>query len=254
VASTSGTITVTEDSIDVSNAVLSSISDNAAAVAAEAARAALAEVGLGDRIDDEVAARSAADIAETAARNAAIATEVADRTAADVAMQAELDAEEARALAAEVALQAAIDAEEARATTAEGIIADGLAAEIVRATAAETAATGAVTAEETRALAAEAALETALDEEVQRAQDAENAIMNLMNKGYYLYDGAAATSHTVAHNIGTRYCNVTVIDAATDEQIIPQSVVFEDSGTLTVTFNVALACKVVVMGLGIVQV
>jgi hypothetical protein len=72
-----------------------------------------------------------------------------------------------------------------------------------------------------------------------------------VTQGYFVYSGNAAQTHTVVHNIGSQYCNVTVIDSGTDEQIIPQSVVFDSTGQLTVTFNVALACKVVVMGLAV---
>jgi hypothetical protein len=65
---------------------------------------------------------------------------------------------------------------------------------------------------------------------------------------YFMYDGASATSHVVSHNLGQRYVNVTVIDAATNEQIIPQSVTFDSANQLTVTLNTALALKVVCMG------
>lgn len=67
-------------------------------------------------------------------------------------------------------------------------------------------------------------------------------------KIYHLYQGASATSHTVVHNIGQRYCNVTVIDDTTNEVVIPESITFDSTIQLTVTFNAALACKVVVMG------
>jgi hypothetical protein len=66
-----------------------------------------------------------------------------------------------------------------------------------------------------------------------------------------LYDAVttpnSATVHTINHNIGQKYCNVTVVDNA-DEVIIPQSIVFNSTTQLTVTFNVAITCKVVVMG------
>lgn len=67
-------------------------------------------------------------------------------------------------------------------------------------------------------------------------------------KIYFLYDGASATSHTVTHNLGVKYCNVTVVDASNDEVIIPQSITFTSTSALTVTFNTAVACKVIVMG------
>jgi hypothetical protein len=65
---------------------------------------------------------------------------------------------------------------------------------------------------------------------------------------YYLYNGAAATNHTVAHNLGQKYCNVTVVDAATDQVIVPQTITFNNANQLTVTLTSALAIKVVVMG------
>lgn len=65
---------------------------------------------------------------------------------------------------------------------------------------------------------------------------------------YFLYDGASATSHTVTHNLGQRYCNVTVVETATDEVVIPQSITFNSNNALTVTFTSAIACKVIVMG------
>lgn len=67
-------------------------------------------------------------------------------------------------------------------------------------------------------------------------------------KAYFLYDGASATSHSVVHNLGQKYCNVTVVDAS-DEVVIPQSITFNDANELTVTFNTAIAAKVVVMGI-----
>lgn len=65
---------------------------------------------------------------------------------------------------------------------------------------------------------------------------------------YYLFTGGtAATSFTVTHNLGQKYCNVTVVDS-TDEVVIPQSITFTDANNLTVTFNSAITCTVVVMG------
>jgi len=66
-------------------------------------------------------------------------------------------------------------------------------------------------------------------------------------KIYFLYSGSSSTVHTVTHNIGQQYCNVTVVDA-TDEVIIPESISFTDENELEVTFTSAIACKVVVMG------
>lgn len=67
-------------------------------------------------------------------------------------------------------------------------------------------------------------------------------------KAYFLYTGSSNTVHAVNHNLGQKYCNVTVVDGS-DEVVIPQSITFTDSGNLTVTFNTAIACKVIVMGI-----
>lgn len=66
-------------------------------------------------------------------------------------------------------------------------------------------------------------------------------------KIFHLHDEAvAATTWTVTHSIGQQYCNVTVI--VEDEVVIPQSITFSSTTALVVTFNTAVAGKVVVMG------
>ena len=65
---------------------------------------------------------------------------------------------------------------------------------------------------------------------------------------YYLHSaGSALTTHTVTHNLGQQYCNVTVVDE-TDNVVIPESIVFDTANQLTVTFTVAVQAKIVVMG------
>lgn len=67
--------------------------------------------------------------------------------------------------------------------------------------------------------------------------------------GFFLYtSGAAATSHTVTHNLGNKYATVTVIDD-TDFVIIPNTIKYDTINQLTVTFSVATSCKVAVSGL-----
>lgn len=66
-------------------------------------------------------------------------------------------------------------------------------------------------------------------------------------KTFHVYTGTSSTSHVVNHNIGQQYCNVTVVDD-TDEVVIPESITFNSSNQLTVTFTSAIACKVVVSG------
>lgn len=62
----------------------------------------------------------------------------------------------------------------------------------------------------------------------------------------FIYDGSvSAASHEVVHNIGSKYCNVTVVDSG-DNVIIPDSVSFDDANTLTVSFATAITCKVIV--------
>ena len=68
-------------------------------------------------------------------------------------------------------------------------------------------------------------------------------------KVYHLHTQASASnSWTVTHSIGARYCNVTVVDS-THNVVIPQSIVFDSTSQLTVTFNTAIQGYVVVMGI-----
>lgn len=86
-----------------------------------------------------------------------------------------------------------------------------------------------------------------LDTELDGVQIAVTDLETKLDASYFLYTGASATSHTVTHGIGQKFCNVTVVDSA-DEVIIPQSIKFDDANGLTVTFNTAIACKVICMG------
>jgi len=238
IASTSGTITVTEDSIDVAQSVLTSISDNADAVAAERDRAETAESGLSDRIDDEVTARTDAIAGEVTARTAAVTAE-ADR-----------------ATAREDQIAGDLAAEVTRATGAEGTLTTNLASEVTRATGVEAglrtdvnAATAAIAAETTRATGIEGGLRTDLTAETSARTTAVTGLTNRVNSMYFLYTSSGANvSHTVTHNIGQTYCNVTVVDTD-DNVVIPESIVFNSPTELTVTFNSAIDCRVVVMGL-----
>jgi hypothetical protein len=80
----------------------------------------------------------------------------------------------------------------------------------------------------------------------------DGAAAMIPRKIFHKYTGAASTSHVITHNLNQKHCVVTVIeDGATDEMIIPQSVVFDTVNQLTVTFNASLACIVVIMGLDV---
>ena len=72
---------------------------------------------------------------------------------------------------------------------------------------------------------------------------------NFVNqKVFHIHDQAsAATTWTVTHNLGQKYCNVVIVDDQ-DEVIIPESIKFDSTNSLTVTFNTAVAGKVVVAG------
>ena len=179
-------------------------------------------------------------IASISANGSAISSEAAARTAADTTLQGNIDAEATRAQAAETALGNSVTAETSRATTAEA----GLQA--------------AIDAEVTRAQGVEADLQSELDAEVVRATAAEGvlttdvaAINTKLGKIYFKYEAGSATpSHVVAHNLGQQFGVVTVIDSATKEVIIPQSIVFDSANQLTVTLNAALAITVVVVAVG----
>lgn len=246
VGNTDGSILVTADNIAVSAAVRTEITDNAAAIAAEETRATTAESGLDDRIDDEIAARTDADANEVTARNAAILVETNRATAAEAAIAADLEAEETRALAAEAAATTAVGNEVTRATAAEVALGGRIDTEVTDRTAADTALQGDIDDEVTRATAAEGVLTTAVA-----------AANTRIGKMYYLYQidnstpAAAAAVHTVTHNLGQSYCNVTVVDD-TNNVVIPESIVFNTPNQLTVSFNSAIACRVVVMGLAAV--
>lgn len=73
---------------------------------------------------------------------------------------------------------------------------------------------------------------------------------NFVNqKVFHIHDQAsAATTWTVTHNIGQKYCNVVIVDDL-DEVIIPESIKFDSANQLTVTFNTAVAGKVIVAGI-----
>lgn len=125
----------------------------------------------------------------------------------------------------------AITAEVARATAAEGVNAAAIIA-------GDTTNADAIAAEVTRATDAEAALATSIA-----------GLAAAQSGGYYLYTAAiAATTHVVTHAMGNQFANVTVVDAA-NQVVIPQSITFDDVNQLTVTFNTAITCKVVISGL-----
>jgi hypothetical protein len=69
----------------------------------------------------------------------------------------------------------------------------------------------------------------------------------LNRKVFHTEAKASATTWTVTHNLGQKFCNVTIADD-TDNVVIPQSIVFNTVNQLTVTFNTAIAGQVMVSG------
>ncbi len=82
--------------------------------------------------------------------------------------------------------------------------------------------------------------------------DAElKAINDRRATSWFLYNGTGSptlTTHVITHNIGQKYCNVTVTDALTDLQIQPLSIKFDTINQLTVTFSGPTTCMVAIYG------
>lgn len=79
--------------------------------------------------------------------------------------------------------------------------------------------------------------------------DAEiGSVSTKIDDGNYIYTaGAAATTHTITHGIGQQYVNVTVVDS-NDQVVIPDSITFDSTTQLTVSFLSSVTCKVVCQG------
>jgi hypothetical protein len=83
-----------------------------------------------------------------------------------------------------------------------------------------------------------AALTTALDTYPTETE------MNTKVAGlFFPIDSASATTHTITHNLGYRWPNVIVVDAATNKQITPDDVEFTTVNELVITLGVAAAIK-----------
>ncbi len=244
------TLELSANGVRVAASVVAELSAATAAVAAEttAREAAVAA---------EATARAAADTAETSARIAADDAEATARIAGDAAQAAALATEATARAAADSTLQANLDAETTARLAAGSAAADALAVEVTARTAADSALSASLLAETTNRQAADGTLQANLDAEAtaRAAADvsegsarvaADNALSARINGGYFLYDGStSASSHSVAHNIGTKYCQVLVVDSA-DKVIIPDAITFVDANNLTVDFISSITCKVVV--------
>lgn len=90
-----------------------------------------------------------------------------------------------------------------------------------------------------------------LDTAVSGINTSISGVNTRISAGQFVYDSTAtgtdtaSASHTVPHNIGTKYCQVTVVDES-DEVVLPDTITFVDGNSLTVTFAIAVKCKVIV--------
>lgn len=111
-----------------------------------------------------------------------------------------------------------------------------------------TAALEAVTKQQMEA--ADTVISDALADAVTAIDTKITSVVASLNKTYFEFDytnTGATAAISVVHNLGVKYCNVTVIDSD-DEVFIPQSIKFIDANTLEVTLNTDISGKVVVMG------
>lgn len=88
------------------------------------------------------------------------------------------------------------------------------------------------------------------DAAVKAVDDKVTALTTRLGKGTFVYDGSSSNdgTHVVTHNIGSKYVNVTVIEASTDEVIIPDSITYNTDNQLTVTLSQAIGIRVVCTG------
>lgn len=84
----------------------------------------------------------------------------------------------------------------------------------------------------------------------QLLQDAIDANGSKIDAGHFVYDGtaAASASHVVSHGFNNKYVQVSIVDDTTDEVLFPDSIVFTDADTVTVSFTQAITCRIIVTG------
>ena len=263
------TLTRSTLGVKVADATILRITTAENTIVAEGSTRAAADALLQSNLDTETTARQAADAALTAA----LAVEQTARLAGDASGAAAVAAEQTARIAADATLTSALATETTARTNADATLTTNLAAEVAARTSEDDLIwTEIVNIEDSiggnggdgslgttwssyagnyfnvesvvtpSIVAALKQIDTQVHTELVNTQDR-------ITKMYFLYDGGSSTTHVVAHNLGQKYCNVTVVETATDEVIIPQGIVFNTANQLTVTFNAGVACKVIVMGL-----
>ena len=243
--------------------------------AGSVANEAVTPATLHGYVDPEFAAdraRLTANESDIATNAADIVAEAGDRAAADVVLQDNIDAEEARAIAAEAVVQAAVDAEETRALAAEAGLSSDIAAEASARAAADTtlqsninaeaatraaddaALAGDITAEETRALAAEGVLQGNIDAEEARAIAAEGALdtrvtaVEARDEVFTFtasVDLVADTAYTVNHNLALSNKDSFTINTMHNGEQVSVQVTSVGVNSLTLTSAVGVTGLVV---------
>jgi hypothetical protein len=97
----------------------------------------------------------------------------------------------------------------------------------------------------------------AVDEALSAAITSSNSeFATQVGNSYYKYEAAnAGLTHIVTHTTGQKFNNVTVIDITDstsvtfDSVVIPESIKFNSTTELVVTFNEPVKCIIVVMGI-----
>jgi hypothetical protein len=95
-------------------------------------------------------------------------------------------------------------------------------------------------------LALEAATKGYVDSAISDLDNETAALNDRITAGHFVYDGTGAqdASHTVTHNIGVKFVNVTIVDG-NDEVIMPESITFNDANELTVVLSEGLGIRVI---------
>lgn len=80
--------------------------------------------------------------------------------------------------------------------------------------------------------------------------DAIAAVATQVTAGHFVYDGTGAASavHVIPHGFANQYVQVSIVDDLTDEVLFPDSIVFTDVNTVTVSFTTPITCRVIVTG------
>lgn len=76
-----------------------------------------------------------------------------------------------------------------------------------------------------------------------KTADLETAVELAVEKSFFPIDSASAATHTITHNLGYRWPNVQVVDAATNKVITPDSIEFTTVNELVITVAPATALK-----------